>query len=163
MSGLTAAALTLVGAIAILNLALTLAVIRRLRGMSTGHSGHDDTADEPLLPPVGFTVGPLPQATHDLTGGRHTVVMVSPTCPPCKTMLGVLESNPDSYAHDALVCVVGLPEDRAPIAARLPGYQVISVTDELAEAAFQAKGFPAVISLEDGVVTRAAHALPVRV
>jgi hypothetical protein len=62
-----------------------------------------------------------------------------------------------------LVCVVGEPDELAPIAARLPGYRTISVADEQAESVFRVKGFPAVILLEDGVVTRSGHELPVRV
>jgi hypothetical protein len=96
MSGITAGALTLIGAIAILNLVLTLAVIRRLRGLSTAPSGHDDeTTASDVLPPAGFTVGPLPQA-DDLADGRRTIIMITPSCPPCQTMLGALESGGDS-------------------------------------------------------------------
>jgi len=162
MSDIAAGALTLIGAIAILNLVLTLAVIRRLRSLSTGHGGHEDTGTEtPVLPAKGFAVGGL--AGADLATGRHTVIMITPSCPPCQTMLGVLESDQDGYARDSLVCVVGRPEDLAPVSRRLPGYRTISVSEELAESAFRVRGFPAVLSLENGVVIRADHELAVRV
>jgi thiol-disulfide isomerase/thioredoxin len=166
MSNITAGALTLIGAIAILNLVLTLAVIRRLRSLSTGHTGHtghdDATTETAVLPATGFTVGSVTQAA-DLATGRHTVIMITPSCPPCKTMLGELESDVDSYADDALVCVVGTSEDLKPISGRLTGYRTISIAEELAESAFRVKGFPAVLSIENGVVTRAGHELPVKV
>jgi len=162
MSGITAAALTLIGAIALLNLVLTLAVIRRLRSQSAGHTGPADASIETeVLPAKGFAVGKLAQA--DLATGRHTVIMITPSCPPCRTMLGVLASNADSYAKDALVCVVGTAEELGPIAERLPGYQTIAVSEQLAESMFRVRGFPAVLSIEDGVVTRADHELAVRV
>jgi len=161
MSDIAAGALTLIGAIAILNLVLTLAVIRRLRSLSTGHTGHDDaTTETPVLPAKGFTVGSL--AGADLATGRHTVIMITPSCPPCQTMLGALESE-DGYARDSLVCVVGRPEDLEPISRRLLGYRTFSVSEELAESAFRVRGFPAVLSLENGVVIRADHELEVRV
>ncbi len=162
MSNITAGALTLVGTIAILNLVLTLAVIRRLRSLSTGHTGHDDAITETeVLPPTGFTVGNLAQA--DVATGRHTVIMITPSCPPCQTMLAALEADVDGYAGDALVCVIGTPEELAPIAGRLPNYRTISISEELAESAFRVKGFPAVLSVENGAVTRAGHELPVKV
>jgi hypothetical protein len=161
LSDITAGALTLVGAIAILNLVLTLAVIRRLRGLG-GHDGHDDaTAATEVLPAPGFTVGRLPQA--DLATGRHTVILITPSCPPCKTLLATLESDVAGHAGDALVCVVGTPEDLEPIAGRLIGYHTVAVSEVQAESVFQVRGFPAVLSVENGVVTRAGHELGVRV
>jgi len=159
MSSITAGALTLIGAIAIGNLVLTLAVIRRLRGLSAGPV---EATAPGVLPTVGFTVGPLPQA-GDLARGRRTVIMITSTCPPCQKLLGVLESGGDSYARDGLVCVVGEPDELAPIAARLPGYRAISVGEDLAESALGVTGFPAVLSLQDGIVTRVGHELPARV
>ena len=162
MSDIAAGAVTLIGAITILNLVLTLAVIRRLRSLSTGHTKHDEgTTETQVLPATGFTVGSLAQA--DLATGRHTVIMVTPSCPPCQTMVAALVSDADSYAGDALVCVVGTPEDLPPISDRLSGYHTISISEEFAESAFRVKGFPAVLSIENGVVTRADHELPVRV
>jgi len=162
MSGITASALTLIGAIAILNLVLTLAMIRRLRTLPAGHTGHDDTAIEvEVLPAPGLAVGKFPQA--DLTAGRHTVIMITPSCPPCKTLLGELEADLHSYAPDALVCVIGMPEDLEALSERLAGYRTISLSEERAESVFRVKGFPAVLSIDNGVVTRAGHELPVKV
>ncbi|GAA0572426.1 hypothetical protein GCM10010172_66220 [Paractinoplanes ferrugineus] len=159
MSGITAGALTLIGAITILNLVLILAVIRRLRDLSAGPV--EATAPD-ILPAVGFAVGSLPQA-GGLARGRRTVIMITPTCPPCQKLLGVLESGADDYARDGLVCVVGEPAELAPVAARLPGYRTISVREDVAESVFGVTGFPAVLVLDDGVVTRVGHELPARV
>jgi thiol-disulfide isomerase/thioredoxin len=161
MSGITAGVLTLIGAIAILNLVLTLAVIRRLRTLSAGHTGHDDATEVEVLPAPGFAVGKLAQA--ELATGRHTIIMITPSCPPCKTLLTELESDVDGYAQDALVCVIGMPEDLESLSERLTGYRTISLSEERAESVFRVKGFPAVLSVEDGVVTRAGHELPVKV
>jgi len=164
MSGITAGALTLIGAIAILNLVLTLAMIRRLRTLSTGHAGHghdDDAMQVEVLPAPGFAVVKFPQA--DLTTGRHTVIMITPSCPPCKTLLAELESDVESYAPDALVCVIGMPEDLESLSGRLTGYRTISLSEGRAESVFRVKGFPAVLSIDNGVVTRAGHELPVKV
>jgi thiol-disulfide isomerase/thioredoxin len=157
MSGITAGALTLIGAVTILNLVLTLAVIRRLRGLSTTQAS--STSEGDVLPAAGSTVGRLAQA--DLSTGRRTVIMLTPSCPPCKEMLADLEA--DGSFPESLVCVVGSGDDWQPTAGRLPGYHVVPITEEQAETVFRVRGFPAVLSIEDGVVTRAAHELPVKV
>lgn len=159
MSGITAGALTLLAAITILNLVLTLAVIRRLRDLPAGGRGHDDHGTEvpDVLPPVGQAVGDLVPA------GRHTAILITPSCPPCRELLAQLESDVAGYAPDALVCVVSSADDWQPVVARLAGYRTMHLSEEQAESVFRVRGFPAVVSIEDGVVTRAGHELPVRV
>jgi thiol-disulfide isomerase/thioredoxin len=159
MSGITAGALTLIGAITILNLVLTLAVIRRVRDIAAGPV---EATAPGILPAAGFAVGPLPQA-GDLTRGRRTIIMLTPSCPPCQKLLGELETGDDEYARDGLVCVVGEPDELAPIAARLPGYRTVAIGEDVAQSVFGVTGFPAVLSLDGGVVTRVGHELPARV
>lgn len=165
MSGIAAGALTLIGALAILNLTLTLAMIRRLRALSdgqTGHAPHDDGAAETeVLPAVGFTVGTLAEA--GVATGRHTVILLTPACPPCRTMLAELEAGPDGYAADALVCVVGFGDDVRPMTDRLDAYRTLTLSEDQAASVFRVTGFPAVLSIEDGAVIRATHELPVKV
>jgi thiol-disulfide isomerase/thioredoxin len=159
MSGVTAGALVLLGALTVLNLALTLAVIRRLRTLDPGSDRKVEPSE--VLPAAGDIVGALPQA--DLSTGRHTVVLITPSCPPCQDMLADLTSDVDGYAAGTLVCVVTSADDWQPVAARLTGYRTIHLEERAAEAVFRVRGFPAVLSIEDGVVTRSGHELPARV
>ncbi|MER7455966.1 hypothetical protein [Micromonospora sp. NPDC126480] len=160
MPGFAYAAITVVGAVAVLNLVLTLALARRLREARTGHA-HDGEPVPQVLPAAGLDVSGFPHA--GLASGRRTVVMLTPTCPPCQTLLDALTADAVRYRHDTLVLMVGTPEETASMAPRLTGFDTATITEALAEREFQVRGFPAVLSVVDGVVVDADHQLPVLV
>ncbi|MEV4463815.1 hypothetical protein AB0J51_09350 [Micromonospora echinofusca] len=158
MPGFAYAAIALVGAVAALNLVLTLALARRLREVGTGHA-HDGEAVPEVLPAPGLEVTGLPHA--DLSTGRRTVVMLTPTCPPCRDLLDVLTADAERYRHDTLVFMIGTPAETAAMAPRLTGFDTATISEQLAEKKFQVKGFPAVLSVVDGVIVGSSHQLPV--
>ncbi|MFI7284012.1 hypothetical protein ACIBOV_27480 [Micromonospora chersina] len=157
MPGFAYAALALVGAVAVLNLVLTLALARRLREVRAGHA-HDGEPVPEVLPAAGLEVSGFADA--DLTVGRRTVVLLTPTCPPCQTLLEDLTAD-ERHRRDTLVLMVGTPEETAEMAPRLAGFDTATISERLAEREFQVKGFPAVLSVVDGVVVDASHQLPV--
>ncbi|TDB81824.1 hypothetical protein [Micromonospora sp. KC721] len=158
MSGFAHAAVAVVGAVAVLNLVLTLALARRLREMQAGHD-HDGEPVPEVLPAPGLDVTGFPHA--DLTTGRRTVVMLTPTCPPCQTLLDALTADAERYRHDTLVFMIGTPAETAAMAPRLAGFDTATMSEPQAEKEFQVKGFPAVLSVVDGVVVDSSHQLPV--
>ncbi|MFE9691892.1 hypothetical protein [Micromonospora sp. NPDC005806] len=158
MPGFAYAALALIGAVAVLNLVLTLALVRRLRTMESGHA-HDGELIPEVLPAPGLDVSGFPHA--DLAVGRRTVVMLTPTCPPCQTLLDTLTADADRYRDDTLVFMIGTPAETASMAPGLTGFDTTTISEQLAETAFRVKGFPAVLSLADGVVVDSGHQLPV--
>ncbi|MGW4155405.1 hypothetical protein ACWEH1_05780 [Micromonospora chersina] len=157
MPGFAYAALALVGAVAVLNLVLTLALARRLREVRAGHA-HDGEPVPEVLPAPGLEVSGFAHA--DLTAGRRTVVLLTPTCPPCQALLDDLTAD-ERHRHDTLVLMVGTPEETAEMAPRLAGFDTATISEQLAEREFRVKGFPAVLSVVDGVVVDAGHQLPV--
>ncbi|MEU9826208.1 hypothetical protein [Micromonospora chersina] len=157
MPGFAYAALALVGAVAVLNLVLTLALARRLREVRAGHA-HDGEPVPEVLPAAGLEVSGFAHA--DLTAGRRTVVLLTPTCPPCQTLLDDLTAD-ERHRNDTLVLMIGTPEETAQMAPRLAGFDTATISEQLAEREFQVKGFPAVLSVVDGVVVDASHQLPV--
>ncbi|NES37382.1 hypothetical protein G3554_14585 [Micromonospora sp. PPF5-17] len=158
MPGFAYAAVAVIGAVAVLNLVLTLALARRLREVRAGHT-HDGEPIPEVLPAPGLDVSGFPHA--DLAAGRRTVVMLTPTCPPCQDVLDALTGDADRYRHDALVLMIGTPAETAAMAPRLAGFDTVTVSESLAEKEFRVKGFPAVLSVVDGVVVDASHQLPV--
>lgn len=157
------AAVILVGAVAGLDLVLTFAILRRLRTMQTRPVSSDEGAIP--LPSTGYIVPEFSIVDDlgtavtraDLAEGHRTVVMLSPTCPPCKDMVATLEAD---RTGDALVFVMATVEESAEMTARLRAYRTIHITEDWAEQVFQVAGYPAVLSLMDGVVTSAGHKLP---
>ncbi|MET8909061.1 hypothetical protein [Micromonospora sp. NPDC004551] len=158
MPGFAYAALALVGTVAVLNLVLTLALARRLRETRAGHA-HDGEPVPEVLPAAGLAVSGFAHA--DLTAGRRTVVMLTPTCPPCQTLLEDLTADAERRRPDTLVLMIGTPEETAVMAPRLTGFDTATISEQLAEREFQVKGFPAVLSVVDGVVVDSSHQLPV--
>lgn len=158
MPGFAYAALAVVGAVAVLNLVLTLALARRLREVRAGHA-HDGEPVPEVLPAAGLEVSGFAHA--DLSAGRRTVVMLTPTCPPCQTLLDDLTADAERYRHDTLVLMIGTPEETAAMAPRLTGFDTATISEQLAEREFRVKGFPAVLSVVDGVVVDSSHQLPV--
>ncbi|MFC7545931.1 hypothetical protein [Plantactinospora sp. GCM10030261] len=158
MPGFAYAAVAVIGAVAALNLVLTLTLARRIREVRAGHA-HDGESVPEVLPAPGLDVSGFAHA--ELRSGRRTVVLLTPTCPPCQSLLETLTADVERHRRDALVLMIGTPVETASMAARLTGFDTVTISEQLAEQEFRVTGFPAVLSVVDGVVVDSSHQLPV--
>jgi thiol-disulfide isomerase/thioredoxin len=165
-----AAAVTLVGIIAAVDLLLTVGVVRRLREHSAELAGLRGPGAGDAGLPVGTPVGDF--TATDLTGrpvgvgsGRTLVGFFSPGCGPCK------ERMPDFVAHAAgrpggpgavLAVVVGEAAEAAAMVDPLlrVATVVVEPEDGPVQRAFGVGGFPTFVLVEDGVVAAADFVLP---
>jgi|HubBroStandDraft_5_1064220.scaffolds.fasta_scaffold01542_12 hypothetical protein len=161
MIGILIAVVVLVGAVAVADLLLSFAVIRRVSAlqarMTAGAGGGQS-------PEVGHRVGDFRVellggglfTRADLEDTRALVVFLMTTCEPCKKAVADLAELPLPLPSPLYVLVTGTHKDRdiRPVAAQLPpGAQVgrISAPDATTEA-FGVDGFPTVLRVEDGIV-----------
>ncbi|MEE1805884.1 TlpA family protein disulfide reductase [Streptomyces sp. BE133] len=108
------AAVVLVGALCLLDLLLTVGLIRRLRAQQAPRTSADGFAGEGVLPPgaiVGAfetrTVDGSPLRSRDLSTGT-VVVFLSPGCPPCHAQLPrVVAALGAAPANRAVAVVAG--------------------------------------------------------
>jgi hypothetical protein len=159
------AAIVLIGAIAALNLLLTVAMIRRLR----------ETAVRPVAPPPDLPelpAGSRVPAFHaeavsgetvtneSLTGSAAIFAFLDTGCSSCKSSLPKLVAYADANGlkPGQVIAVVGDAEgDTAAYLSLLDGVATVIVEETLGPVAraFSIDGFPAfVLSDADGVVTR---------
>jgi thiol-disulfide isomerase/thioredoxin len=154
------AAVVLLAVLGMLNLLLTLAIVRRMRTMNPVQQ-----PPEPL--PVGSAVGPFTAATtdgqtvseRDLRGGQTLVGYFSPGCPPCEAALPRFVSYAAGLDRERVLAVIvdetGTAGDQA---AALEAVARVVVASEHAPVvdALSAYGYPAVFLLdEDGRVVAA--------
>lgn len=169
------AGLILVGAIASLNLLLTVGVIRRLRELDAQLPQRRlDTA----LLPAGTTVDDFAAGTTDgATVSRRTlrgdtvVGFFSPGCEPCEALQPafVEYAATVSGGRDHVIAVVaGDPDEAAPVVARLSGVARVVVEAPAGGAvarAFHVRGYPALFHVDGTGEVRASgtnlDALPV--
>ncbi|MFC7550088.1 hypothetical protein [Plantactinospora sp. GCM10030261] len=168
MTQLLAAAVAVLTALVLLNLALTLAMMRRLREVSTMHATHGNSGS-PALPAPGHPVSALPPsakavgdlAPPDVSGGSHLVAVISPTCPPCQDLADQIAGwGPDGPID--LVLLVG-EADQPEVAGLIAGLRglapVVTVLGDDLEAGWGVTGFPALLRVTDGSVAAAGHRL----
>ncbi|MBF9128221.1 hypothetical protein I0C86_04315 [Plantactinospora sp. S1510] len=153
------AAVVLVGLLSLLNLLLSLAIIRRLRGLEAG-GGHGDPTTELLAEGT-----PLP-AFPGRPDGVELIALLSTTCSACRDQLPALAGLLDGGAigrEAALVVVVGDVDDPA-------GAEYADALDAVAtvrrepfggpvSGAFGARIFPVFYRIDGGVVRTAAIAV----
>ncbi|MGW1892415.1 TlpA family protein disulfide reductase [Streptomyces sp. NPDC002004] len=106
------AAVVLVGALCLLDLLMTVGLIRRLRAQQAPHMSADRFADEGMLPPGGIvgafetrTVDGRPLRSRDLGTGT-VVVFLSPGCPPCHAQLPQVVAALGAVPENGAVAVV---------------------------------------------------------
>lgn len=165
------AAVVLVGLLCLLDLVLTLGVIRRLRehtSLLEQRPGLSDAFPEPLGVPVGETVGAFEattpggeQVSRDLLAGRTLVGFFAPGCGPCAEQLPAFIERARSMPGgrgEALAVVVG---DES---AGDPAYEqrlapVAQVVVEGAagplQQAFGVRAYPSLFLVETGGVVAA--------
>ncbi|MFJ6379536.1 TlpA family protein disulfide reductase [Kitasatospora sp. NPDC092039] len=151
--------LLLVGALCVLDLLLTLGVIRRLREHSDLLAAPGGPGTVPVAPEVGTPIGEF--SVETTTGERLTdadlaegalVAFFSPTCGPCRTKLPKFVEHVAALPrgrNGALAVVVGEPEESADFVRRLS-----AVTRTVRESsggalagAFQAQAFPTLLTV----------------
>lgn len=167
MTGIAWAAMTLIGAVAVLALALVLVLARRLRDLSAQVA----TLDQPMLPDLP-PLGPLPDfvATTttgqtltgaDLTGPDQLLLFLYGSCDSChdnlpKTVAALAEAEVRPVA-----VVIGRPDTRAALTAGLtPVAHVIEEYDMSGLAnLFHVTGFPSYLRIEAGEIVAAGHGI----
>lgn len=156
-----AAAVVLVGAVAVAALALALVAIRRLGRLQ----GHLNAADLDLPLPgervpdfVATTTDGGRVGTADLAGPDVLVLFVDGTCPSCFDAVSTLESWRLTDPRPIAV-VIGTPDERVGLVAELE--PLARVVEELSytglAAQFGVRGFPTALVIRDGVVRAASH------
>jgi peroxiredoxin len=150
-----AAAVAALSVLCLVNLALLLAVIRKLRFLAERVDRMPGMAPAVLLP-VGSRAPDFSEVTTrgesrslaDLAGSRSVVGFFSPDCPPCRTQLPEFAEFAMTLPGgpvQALAVVVGGAEAAAEFAARLDGAGAVVVAPRQGPltAAFSVRGFPA--------------------
>lgn len=168
--GFLTAAVVAVAALAVLNLVLTLGVVRRLREHSQqlgrlavgGLSGLGGPGEELILP-----VGERPDefTAHTVDGGEVSLASLrrpamvgffSPDCPPCTEWIPRFVAAASRSAREqALAVVVADGAEAVADVARLRDVAAVVVepVDGPVAKAFAVRGFPALCTLaEDGTV-----------
>ena len=153
-----AAGLVLVGVVAVADLLLSFAIIRRL---ATFQDRGAMTAGGPA---AGHVIGGF--GVSLLTGGEFTpeclhrepavVAFLSPGCEPCKRAIAELKELPVPLSRPLYVLIAGsaTDDDVLAVAAGMPaGAQVGAIAhDDAIMRAFGADGYPTVVNVADGIV-----------
>lgn len=156
-----AAVVVLVGAIAVADLLLSFAIIRRLSALSSRGAA---SAGEPA---PGHVIGEF--RVRLLTGGEFTpdclrrepatVVFLSPGCEPCRRAIAQLRELPVPLSRPLYVLIAGSAhdDDVLAVAAEMPaGAQVGAVAhDDTIMKAFGADGYPTIVNVVNGMVSSA--------
>jgi thiol-disulfide isomerase/thioredoxin len=151
------AAVVLLAVLGMLNLLLTLAIVRRLRAMN------QQPPPEPLI--QGSAIRPFTTKTidggivseRDLRGGRSLVGYFSPGCPPCEAARPRFVAYAAGLDRDRVLAVIvdGTADDATDDLAAVARVAVASERDTVV-GALSAYGYPAVFLLdEDGRVLAA--------
>jgi thiol-disulfide isomerase/thioredoxin len=168
-------AVALIGALCLINLLLTLAVVRRLRQHGEQLTGRrtTDPAMSPYLP-LGTPVPEFAATTlagevvslGDLTGARSIVAFLAVNCPPCRMQLREIAEFAQSFpggARRVLVVVSAASLDRAgDYIEELTGKAAIVVERMTGPTgqAFAVSAFPAIYALDErGHVQAASNSI----
>ncbi|WP_026212553.1 TlpA family protein disulfide reductase [Longispora albida] len=155
------AAVVLVGGLCVLNLLLTLGVIRRLREHTELLSRRGSVADD-RTPQPGQVIGEFSSGglvTADL-GERTLVGFFSPSCAPCKEMLPSFVELAKGYAGPVVAVVVAAGDEDAPgsVAALEPVARVVvEAPGGAAGKAFGVSAWPTFLVVSGGRVEVAGH------
>jgi hypothetical protein len=163
-----AAAVVVVGVLCVLDLLLTVAVIRKLRALSAARAA---TAADGALPQPGTIIGGLDAS--DVTGhlvddtwlrGTKLVILMSATCSACMTQLPSAKAYAGTFpgGRDAvLIAVDGQGGHSAEIVSALDGLGRLVTGPSAASVAatFNVTGFPGFVLVADARVRSAAHSV----
>ena len=172
MTGVVIGAAVLAIVLALLNIVLLLAVVRRLSehetriaALSGGGAGPPELPQ--IVAPVGHRVGEFIAASVDGRPvervGPLLVGFFSPSCDSCHERVPAFRSAAGQHAGSALAVVVRDGKDPDPLVADLDGAATVVVEepDGPLAAAFAVRGFPAFALLgADGTVRASGYELP---
>lgn len=160
-----AAALVLVTALCLLNLVLTMGVIRRLRA----DAGHRSLAPSAAERAVGNSVGEFLATSvtgvavdHGRLDGRAVVGFFTPGCRPCAEQLPEFERLARRLGADRVLGVVvgdgaACDADAARLSAVAP--VVVERPGGPVSTAFSVDAFPSLFEVRNGTVVAAGHAV----
>lgn len=170
MSQLAAFAVGLVGAVCVLDLLLTLAVVRRLREVGTRLSAleRSSSALEPSLLPVGASVPEFsavtaagePISEQALGGGRSLIAFLQQGCGPCRELVPDLKAylaGPAGEGQRLLAVVTGEDDGADGLAGELQGLATIvrGVDARPVASAFAVRGYPTLYAVAEGRIQAA--------
>ncbi|GAA1693374.1 TlpA family protein disulfide reductase [Fodinicola feengrottensis] len=155
-----AVAVGLLAVLTLLNLFILLGVVRRLRTMASDK----ENEAQPELPAVGATVGAFAVTSvdgtavteADLSSGESLVLMMSPSCQPCKETAAKLEKDRADLPERTFILLRAEPDEPEldTMLTKLAGIGTIAAFDGTAgvEDAFGSRGYPTAARIKDGVV-----------
>lgn len=166
------AAVVVVGVLCLLDLLLTLGVVRRLRehtallndGAGRGRHSVSITDLEVGEPPAAFDVATVGGSRVSGPAGLRVVAFFSPSCSVCPeripSFLDYLASN--AVVREAVLAVIEGAEGQAPYQSKLADVaQVCTGADgDVVNEAFKAQGYPAFFLLDADGVLVASGVLP---
>jgi hypothetical protein len=158
----------MVAVVALAAFGLVLVLARRLRAV-TERVDMFLPVSEGTLPLPGTPVPEFDAVSADgervtqnaFAGVERVLAVLSTGCGSCGEQIPALRELGASGAPRPVVVVTGVPEDCAPLVARLDGHAVIIEEPDrgpVAEA-FEISEFPAVLLIRDGVIQQAGHGL----
>jgi thiol-disulfide isomerase/thioredoxin len=172
LTGVLTVGVIIAVALTILNLLVSFAIIRRLRGVESrgGDHAHQGDALTDDLPAVGTRVGAFSVPTVDgdqlddqtLAGEPVLAAFLSPTCSPCKDLVAALAARPDPDLARTILFVDG-DEDAKEFAESLRVHGRVALVDSQGPVGVAFGGvemFPIVLTVERGVITAADIRLP---
>jgi len=163
-----AVVVALLAVVTALNLFILLGVVRRLREMSASAAAApvDDGLPEPGTAVGGFIAttpdgGTVTEA--DLATGRSLVVLLTPTCAPCRDTADRLVAQRDRLPANTFVLVdaEGDEPELAPFLEKLAGVRTVAVLapGTSSHLTFGTEGFPTSLVIEDGRLSFASFRL----
>jgi thiol-disulfide isomerase/thioredoxin len=168
-----AAAVVLVGVIAVLDLLLTVGVVRRLREQADAlrelRQASDSDADVEVILPAGRTVAEFSAGTvsgrtlsRDGLTGTTLVGFFSPHCEPCRDQLPDFLAYAAGFDGAVVAVAAGEPAETASLVAELAAVAEVVTQPENGplEKAFGVRGYPALCLVEpDGRVLAGGYGL----
>jgi len=154
-------AVLLLTTVTLLNLALTLAVIRRLRALQMWETTSS-------APTPGTVVNAFNAATIDgrelnersVAEGSHLVLFLSASCQPCQDLADAIERGAHSLPEGSIAFISADTDEPevSDLAVRLRRVVSVAVDSSGSTArAFQVESFPTVLMVTDGVITTVGH------
>ncbi|WP_412543948.1 TlpA disulfide reductase family protein [Longispora sp. K20-0274] len=162
-------AVVLVGVLCLLNLFLSLGVIRRLREHTAALEELSAGGRRPgIIMDAGGTVGPFSAVatsgatvSGDLLGGRALVGFFSPSCEPCKEQVPLFVAYAREFDGTVLAVAAGAATEVGDLVATLDGvgHVVVEADNGPVQRAFGTRGFPAMCVVDAGRVTAGGYQL----
>ena len=153
------AAVVLLAVLGLLNLLLTLAIVRRMRTMNPVQLPPEPLSQgSPIRPFTATTINGRTVSEYDLRGGQALVGYFSPGCPPCEAALPRFISYAAGLDRERVLAVIVDDTGTGAGDPTLEAVAQVVVASEHAPVveALSAYGYPAVFLLdEDGRVVAA--------